>query len=288
MPVPHLATPDGSFLAYSDWGARPDAGPSAGPALVFSHSWALDGDQFHYLVHPLVDAGFRCVTFDRRGHGRSDRDGSDADLDRYADDLALVVDHLGLDDVVHVGHSFGCCEIVRHATRRGTGRIRGMVFLAPLLPLLVRTPDNPDGLDPALLEASIDLLSRDVPAWCDANRAPYFGTHPVVSEGMADWTARQIVDTPVRTLVQVLRLGATTDYRAEVAALDVPVLIVHGTADASTPIELTARKTAPLLGDGRLVEIEGAGHGLYANDAPRVLAEVLAFLRTGAAAANAA
>jgi len=246
---------------------------------VFSHSWALDGDQFTYLVAPLVDAGLRCVTYDRRDHGRSDRWGGDADLDRCADDLGLVVDHLGLDDVVHVGHSFGCSEIVRHATRRGTRRIRKIVFLAPLLPLLVRTGDNPDGVDPALLEASIELLRRDVPEWCRLNRDPYFGTNPVVSEGMADWTTRQIVNTPVRALVQILRIGATTDLRAEVKALDVPVLIVHGTADASTPIDLTARKALPLLADGRLVEIDGAGHGLYANDAPRVVEEILAFVR---------
>src|SRR5262249_3028905 len=80
-----------------------------------------------------------------------------------------------------------------------------------------------------------------------------------------------------RALVQILRIGATTDLRAEVKALDVPVLIVHGTADASTPIDLTARKALPLLADGRLVEIDGAGHGLYVNDAPRVVAEILAF-----------
>jgi len=96
---------------------------------------------------------------------------------------------------------------------------------------------------------------------------------------MADWTARQIISTPVRALVQILRIGATTDLREEVAALDVPVLIVHGTADASTPIDLTARKALPLLPDGRLVEIDGAGHGLYVNDAPRVVEEILAFIR---------
>jgi non-heme chloroperoxidase len=260
--VPHLATPDGSFLAYSDWGV--------GPALVFSHSWGLSGDQFHHLVHPLVEAGLRCVTFDRRGHGRSDRPGGEADLDRYADDLGLLVEHLGCDEVVHVGHSFGCSEIVRYAAGRGRGKVRAAIFLAPMLPLLVRTADNPDGVDPELLATSIALLCRDVPAWCELNRAAYFGTQPVVSEGMADWTARQIVDTPVRTLVQVMRIGATTDLRREVAALDVPVLVVQGTADASTPIELTGRRTLPLLADGRLVELDGAGHGLYVNDAPRV------------------
>jgi non-heme chloroperoxidase len=274
--MPRLTTSDGTDLFYVDWGS--------GPPIVFSHSWALSSDQFHYLVHPLVARGFRCIAFDRRGHGRSDRPGVGMDLDRFADDLAELVAHLHLGDVTHVGHSFGCTEIVRYVTRHGAAAVARALFLAPMMPLLVRTDDNPDGVDRSFVQASADLLSRDVPGWCAQNGGLFFGTDPRVSQGIYDWTLRQIVDTPVKTLVDTMWIGVTTDMRSELAGFDVPTLVVHGTADASTPLDLTGRKVVELLPRGALATIEGAGHGLYVNDAERVLAELHRF-HDGAAAA---
>jgi pimeloyl-ACP methyl ester carboxylesterase len=249
-----------------------------GPCLVFTHSWALNSDQWHYVVAGLLNKGYRCVTYDRRGHGRSDRHRGRWNMDLLADDLARLIEHLDLNDMTLVGHSMGCSEIVRYVTRHGSSRVAGAVFLAPILPLLVRVADNPDGIEPAYLDASLELLGRDVSKWCADNAPPYFGVHPTVSPGMGEWTTRQIVDTPVKTLVDTMRMGAETDFRAELPAFDVPTLLIHGDADASAPIEITGRRTVALLPRARLIELPEVGHGLYVTHAPQIVDEAAKFV----------
>lgn len=197
-----------------------------------------------------------------------------------ADDLAQLIEHLDLKDVTLVGHSMGCSEIARYVTRHGSGRVARAVFLAPILPLLVKAVDNPDGIGPAFLDASLDLLGRDVPQWCADNAPLYFGVHPNVSPGMADWTARQILDTPVKTLADTMRMGAETDFRAELPAFDVPTVVMHGDADASAPIEITGRKIAALLPRARLIELPEVGHGLYVTHAQQIVDELDKFVST--------
>jgi non-heme chloroperoxidase len=268
--MPRMLTSDRVDLFFTDEGD--------GPCVVFTHSWALNSDQWHYVVAGLLDKGHRCVTYDRRGHGRSDRHRGGWNMDLLADDLAQVLEHLGLKDVTLVGHSMGCSEIVRYVTRHGSGRVARAVFLAPIMPLLVKLADNPDGIDAAYLDASLDLLGRDVPQWCSDNAPPCFGVRPNVSAGIAEWTARQIVDTPVKTLVDTMRMGAETDFRAELPAFDVPTLLVHGDADASAPIEITGRKTAALLPRARLIELPEVGHGLYVTHAPPIVGQIAKFV----------
>jgi pimeloyl-ACP methyl ester carboxylesterase len=265
-----MLTADRAELFFADQGE--------GPCVVFTHSWALNSDQWHYVVARLLDNGFRCVTYDRRGHGRSDRHGSGWNMDMLAADLAQLIEHLDLKDVTLVGHSMGCSEIVRYVTRNGASRVARAVFLAPILPLLVKTTDNPDGIEIAYLEAALDLLGRDVPQWCSDNSPPYFGVRPQVSAGMTEWTTRQIVDTPVKTLIDTMRMGAETDFRAELPAFDVPTLLMHGDADASAPIDITGRKTASLLPSATLIELPVVGHGLYVTHAPQIAEEIAKFV----------
>lgn len=265
-----MLTADRTELFYTDQGD--------GTCVVFTHSWALNSDQWHYVVAGLLDHGYRCVTYDRRGHGRSDHHGGGWNMDMLADDLAQLIEHLDLKDVTLVGHSMGCSEIVRYVTRNGGSRVSRAVFLAPILPLLVKTADNPDGVEAAYLDAALDLLGRDVPQWCADNSQLYFGVRPNVSAGMAEWTTRQIVDNPVKTLVDTMRMGAETDFRAELPAFDVPTLLIHGDADASAPIAITGRRTAALLPSARMIELPGVGHGLYVTDAPQIAEEISKFV----------
>lgn len=266
--MPNTLTADGTEIFYTDEGD--------GPCLVFTHSWGLNSAQWQYIVADLLDAGFRCVTYDRRGHGRSDRHRGGWTMDLLADDLAGLLDELTLKDVTLVGHSMGCGEIVRYVTRHGTGRIGRAVLVAPQLPLMLKTPDNPDGVDSADLDAALAALKQDVPQWCVDNGAPFFG-RSTVSAGMMEWIIRQIVDTPVKTLADTQQLGARTDYREELREFDLPTLLIHGDADASTPIELTGRRTAALLPRAKLIEIGGAGHGVFVTHAARIVEEIREF-----------
>jgi non-heme chloroperoxidase len=267
--MPIVTTDDHTTLDATDWGV--------GPTLVFCHSWALNQDQFDYLTARLVAAGVRCITFDRRYHGRSQRSGP-LTLDRFADDLHAVMVDRDLTDVTLVGHSFGCAEVTRYLTRHGRARVARVVMLAPMLPYMTQAPDNPDGVPMDYIDASLHRLAADVGGWCEDNRDPFFGADQRVSESKKDWVSRQIQATPVSVLVDVMRIGATTDLRDEVAAITVPTLVVQGDMDASTPLELTGRRVAAMVAGARLVVLPGVGHGLYASETDRIVEEICAFM----------
>ena len=270
--MPTFITSDDISISYTDWGAL-DAKP-----IVFTHSWALNGDAWDYVVADLLDGQHRCVTYDRRGHGRSGTAGYGYEFDRLAADLGELIELLDLRDITLVGHSMGCGELTRYLTNHGDDRVARVVLVSPLLPFLLQTDDNPVGVPLEYVEASANALRNDVPQWCENNAAPYFGVNPTVSTGLTDWTARQIISTPVKALYDTMLLGATTDFRAEVAKVAKPTLVLHGDADASTPLELTGRPTTELVAGGELRVYPGAGHGIYASHHRELAADITDFI----------
>ncbi|WP_454788023.1 alpha/beta fold hydrolase [Mycolicibacterium lutetiense] len=260
--MPTLETADRTDIHYTDTGS--------GSVMVFTHSWGLNSGQWSQVIQRLVDKGFRCIAYDRRGHGKSGAYDGEWTVDLLADDLARVLEHLDLDDVTLVGHSLGCGDIVRYLSRHGVGRVNRAVLVAPQLPMVVKTADNPDGVDEAILDAVVIELEHDVRQWCIDSAPSFFGAHTVAPE-IVEWTVNQVAAVPVEILVATQRMGAHTDYRAELAELDLPVLVIQGDADASTPIELTGRRTVALLPHAELIEIPGAAHGLYVTHADRII-----------------
>lgn len=271
-------TTDGTTLFHTEWGA--------GQPVVFAHSWGLNSDMWNYQVPDLVDAGCRCIVYDRRGHGRSERVGHGYDCDTLAGDLAALIEHLDLRDVTLVTHSFGAKEAVRYIANHGAERVSRVVLVAPTTPYLLRTPDNPQGADRAFFEATAAALRRDVGQWCTDNAGPFFGTDTWVSSATLDWTLRMIVDTPLQVLLDTLWANVETDCREDLRRLPVPTLVLHGDADASAPLEITGRPTAALLPDGELKVYPDTGHGLYVSEHDRVNADVLAFIRSHAPAGH--
>lgn len=270
--MPFIETADRTSLFVTEWGS--------GPPVVFTHAWGLRSDQWNYQIPALAGAGLRCVLYDRRGHGRSDRPAAGYDIDAMADDLAAVIGHFDLHGATLVAHSLGSKEAIRYLTRHGKERIARLVLIGPVTPLLRRTADNPDGLDPALIDANYAAVAANVPKWCADFEAagPYFGSSPGGSQGLVDWTIKMIVDTPLPALLETLKVNANVDMRAELQKIQVPALIIHGDQDASAPIELTGRKTAELIGGASLTVYPGAGHGLYASDHDTLNADLLAFI----------
>jgi non-heme chloroperoxidase len=279
--MPFFRASDDCDLFFSDWG------DPHGRPVVFAHAWALSGDMWHQQIPDLVDAGLRGVVYDRRGHGRSDRPGPGYDLDTLASDLAALVDHLDLTDAILVGHSMGASEVVRYITNSGADRVAGLVLCAPTLPGLLRSEDNPDGIDRAVFEETWQAMRDDIGAWMDrftnGDFNEYFGVAMPMSGDIGAWTRGQIVETPLIVALACQRSNVEADFRAELRSLDLPTLILHGDADTSAPLQLTARPTAALLPGSRLVVIEGAGHGLYASAAARCNREILQFVSTCAA-----
>lgn len=270
-PSPIRAT-DGTALFHRDWG---DGSP-----VVFVASWSLPSDSWAYQMLALSEAGCRCVAYDRRGHGRSDDPGRGYDFDTLADDLAAVMEALDLRGATLVGFSMGTGEVVRYLTRHGVGRVSRIVLIGTTTPMLARTVDNPGGVDPAVFEAfRRESLMRDFPGWIDDNMVPF--VTPETPSGLRNWVRDMALRTSAQALLECNRTLTSADFRAELRAVTVPALVMHGERDITCPLDLTGRPTAALVPGARLAVYEAAPHGLFLTHRDRLNADLLAFARGG-------
>lgn len=268
--MPVHTTADGTALVYDDWGT--------GRPVVLVHGWSLDATTWEHQVAALCAAGLRCITYDRRGHGRSEDPGRGYDADTLADDLAGLLERLDLTGAVLVGHSMGGGEVVRCLARHGSARVSAIALVCSSTPFALATDDHPVGVPVEALGETAQALTRDRAAWFAAGARDYFalnGAGSWVSPAMVDRTLRVCLGTPLLVQLACARTAFTTDYRDDVRRVDVPALVVHGDADASTPLAMTGLPTADLLPDADLVVYEGAPHGLYATHQDRLTADLL-------------
>ena len=264
-----IRTADGLDLHYEDWGS--------GPPVVLVHSWALHSQMWRQQIPALNDAGFRAVVFDRRGHGRSANNGQGFDIHTLADDLGAVMDQLDLSDAILVGHSMASAEIVRYLSRHGSARVAKVVLLAPTTPYLVKAPDNPLGLEAAAFEQSRAVWRQDFTKWVATNQAAFFT--PQTPPETANWMISMLLECSLPVALATSRAFTGVDFRPEVAAIRVPTLVVHGTVDASAPLEITGRPTAALIPGAKLTVLPGAPHGLFLTHDREVNQAIVEFAR---------
>lgn len=250
----------------------------AGPPVVFLASWSLPGASWRRQVVALRAAGLRCITYDRRGHGHTPDPGQGYDFDTLADDLAAVLDAFDLHGVTLVTFSAGSGEAVRYLTRHGTARVARLAMVAPTTPLLVRRDDHPDGVDPAVFEAFVQTeLRPDWPGWLDRNARPFGG--PDVAQSELDEVIAQALQASPAALEGLYRELTTADMRHELTTLHLPVLVIQGDGDLSSPPHLTGHPTAALVPGARLIVYQDAPHGLPVSHPTRLNADLLAFTR---------
>jgi pimeloyl-ACP methyl ester carboxylesterase len=263
--MPHFNTHDGNRQFYKDLGE--------GPPVVLVHAWSLNSAMWEYQLPVLRGAGYRCVAMDRRGHGRSDQPAGGYDMDSLADDLAALLERLDLRDVRLVAHSMGTCEVTRYLARHGSGRVSRVVYLGAMTPYLQ------GAVGQQAVEATVAALHADRPGWFRDNAPAYFAVPGSgVSQALVDDGVTTILATPLEVQAACLRETFGTDLTSDLAAVDVPALVVHGDADASAPIDLTGRPTAQLLPDARFELYPGAPHGLYVTERERLARDLLGFL----------
>jgi len=262
---------DGTRLFVRDWGS--------GAPVLFLAGWTLASDFWFYQMAALQAQGLRCLAFDRRGHGRSSDPGGGYDFDTLADDVAAIIEGLGLTGVTLVGHSMASGEIARYASHHGTGRLARIVLVGPTTPFLMQTADNPSGLPREAMAAARAGLGRDFPGLIGANIAPFFtaGTSP----DMVAWVKAMMLGTSMQAVLDCLRALQETDFRTDLPQIGVPTLIVHGDADRSAPLALTGRPTAALIPGARLAVYENAPHGIPLTHGERLNGDLLAFVRAG-------
>jgi pimeloyl-ACP methyl ester carboxylesterase len=264
----HVTTADGTRLFVRDWGS--------GKPVLFLAGWTLPSDFWGYQMAAVADAGMRAVAYDRRGHGRSSDPGRNYDHDTLADDLARVIAALGLEDVTLVAHSMGGTEVARYFARHGGRGVAKVVLVGTITPFLMKSADNPHGIDPAILAALRAPLATDFPGWIAANARPFFV--PETSAAMIEWGKGLMLQTSLLAAMAMARANAETDFRADVRRIGVPTLLVHGDKDASAPLPLTAQASTALIQHARLEIFEGAPHGLPLTHVARLNRTLLEFV----------
>ncbi|WP_151523636.1 alpha/beta fold hydrolase [Serinicoccus kebangsaanensis] len=262
-------------LAYTDSGGQ-------GRPVVLIHGWPLRGSSWTSQVPALEEAGYRVITYDRRGFGDSDKPADGYDYDTLADDLAALLDGLDLTDASLVGFSMGGGEVARYVGCHGTDRLRSVVFAAAVPPFLLTTDDNPDG---ALEEADVQEMEQgareDRESFLDGFTTNFFS---VDGELVVDEEQRQdalTMQTPARdeAVVGCIDAFARTDFRQDLEALTVPTLVLHGDADAVVPFEASGQRTAAAVPGSTVTVVERAPHGLNVSHAEEFNQALLSFLR---------
>lgn len=256
-----VETDDGASLFYKDWGT--------GKPVLFTHAWGLNADIWEYQLTELVDQGLRCVAYDRRGHGRSTDPGRGYDYDRLADDLAAVIDQLDLKDITLVGYSMGNGEAVRYLSRHGSARIARLVMVSTIGPQS----------DSSRFDSFTAGLKRDRPAFFANGVAAFTGGHPAISPAMTEWVIAQFMRASPKAVIECMRGMSRGDLRADMRAVGVPTLIVHGDKDLVSPLAKTAQKTAELIPGCELRVYEEAPHGLVLSHRDRLARDILALAR---------
>ena len=262
---------DGTNLFFRDSGA--------GKPMLFAAPWALNSAWWEYQVYGLASDEIRCITYDRRGHGRSGEPNRGYDFDTLADDLAAIIQQLDLQDVTLVGHSMGCGEVVRYLTRHRAVRVSRAVLVSTITPFALKTVDNSDDGDRAALALVRETLAKDHAQPLAAYAPTFFGVPKnKVSQEIMDWWVRMMVDgCSLRTMNFLHKMFTETDFRPELPKISVPTLLIHGDSDMSTPIDTTGRKTAPLIRGSRLKVYEGAAHGLPITHASQLNLDLATF-----------
>ncbi len=271
-----ITTQDG-VLYYKEWG------PRDGQPVVFSHGWPLSSDSWESQMLFLASHGYRVVAHDRRGHGRSSQPWDGNDMDHYADDLAAVIETLGLRGVTLVGFSTGGGEVARYIGRHGTGRVKKAVLIGAVTPFMLKTADNPDGTPievyDGIRRASLTNRSQ---LYLDIASGPFFGFNrpgAEVSQGLIDSFWSQGMQAGHKNTFDSIEAFSATDFREDLKRFDLPTLILHGSDDQLVPVDTCARAAHAMIPGSTLIVYEGGPHGITDTHKDRVNQDLLDFLR---------
>lgn len=259
-----------------------DSGGDGRP-VVLIHGWPLSAMAWEQQVLVLQGAGYRVVTYDRRGFGRSDKPESGYSYDELADDLQRVLDHCQLQDVTLVGFSMGGGEVARYVARFGESLLHSVVFAAAVPPFLMKSVDNPDGpLTPEAAQKSRRALELDRNAFFEQFTEDFYSANGVflVTESQRREAVALCQQSAQAAALACMDAFGTTDFREDLKRLTVPTLVIHGDADAIVPIEGSGLRTHQAVRHSQLVRVSGAPHGLNVSHAQAFNDALLTFLRT--------
>ncbi len=267
-------TKDGTEIFYKDWGR--------GRPVVFHHGWPVSADDWDAQMLLFLRHGYRVIAHDRRGHGRSSQTSGGHDMDTYVSDVAELTAALGLRDAIHIGHSTGGGEVARYVARHGRGRVAKAVLLSAVTPIMVKSGGNPGGTPIAVFD---DLRKQ-----LAANRAQFYRDLPMpvygfnrpnakTLDGVVDNFWRQGMMGAANAQYECIKAFSETDFTADLKAIDVPTLVMHGDDDQIAPIGDSGVLSAKLVRGAKLKVYKGYSHGMFTVHGDVINPDLLAFVQ---------
>jgi non-heme chloroperoxidase len=269
-----ITTKDGTQIFYKDWGT--------GQPIVFSHGWPLSADDWDGQMLHFGRLGYRAIAHDRRGHGRSGQTWDGNEMDTYADDLAVLFEKLDLKDAIMVGHSTGGGEVARYLGRHGTKRVSKGVLISSVPPLMVKTPNNPEGAPISVFDGLRAALAANRPQFYQDITLPFYGYNrpgAKISEGIRQHWWLQGMLGGVKAHYDCIKAFSETDFTEDLKKIDIPMLVLHGDDDQIVPIAAAAPKSAKLLKNSTLKIYPGFPHGMPTTNADQINADLLSFFK---------
>ena len=269
-----ITTRDNTRLYVKDWGE--------GRPVILLHGWPLSSDSWDDQALAIANSGMRAIAYDRRGFGRSDQPWEGYNYDTLTDDLADVMDATGATDATLVGFSMGGGEVARYMSRYGGKNVAQAALISSVVPYMLKTPDNPNGVDPAVFATMTAGMKADRAAFFATFFKQFYGVtllaHPVSGE-VVENSCDVALQAGLKPTLACAEAFGTTDFRPDLSAFTVPTLIIHGDADLTVPIDATSRETARAIPGAKFIEYAGAPHGLFASHKDRFTTDLLGFLQ---------
>ncbi len=261
-------------LAYQDVGE--------GKPVVLIHGWPVSLEMWEYQTLALARAGFRVVSYTRRGFGDSSKPWDGYDYDTMADDLKAVLDELNLNDVTLVGFSMGGGEVARYMSRHHGARIAKVVFVSAVPPFMLKTSDNPGGVDQSVFDGMIAGIEKDRAAFLEDFGKDFYGVGLLkspVSAAVLHHAWGLAMKASIKATLDCVRAFSSTDFRADLKTIKVPTLVIHGDADQTVPLALSGEQTAKAIPQSTFLTYEGAPHGLFVTEKDKLNRDLIAFAK---------
>lgn len=271
--MPFIETEDKAQIYYTDSGT--------GQPVVLIHGWPLNSDMWEKQTTWLAENGFRVIAYDRRGFGKSTQTWNGYDYHSLAGDLNSLMEKLDLKAATLVGFSMGGGEVVRYLSNFGKARVAKAVLISTVPPYLRKAENNPDGVDEKVFADIAMDIRNDRPDFLKSFAPKFYGRSALnhtVTEAVLDWSFAMGMTGSLRATLECARSWSTTDFRSEMATIDVPVRLIHGTSDATVPIQASSRRSLEILPNATLSEYEGEPHGLFITAADRLNEELAEFI----------
>ena len=261
------------YVKEYDGGGRP---------VILIHGFPLSADSWEDQALAFAEAGFRVIGYDRRGFGRSDHAWNGYDYDTLTDDLAAVIKETKATDATLAGFSMGGGEVARYMSRYNGANVSQAALVSSVVPFMLKTEDNPNGTDKSVFEDMLKQIREDRAKFFAGFFKDFYGvgyiTQPISDEVIeASWIVA--MQASLKATLDCVKSFGATDFRPDLAAFNVPTLIIHGTGDKTVPIDAAGRAAAKGIANSRLLEYDGAPHGLLATNKNQATADLLAFLR---------